>query len=60
MAVGQLLDYERFVSPRPRRRAVLVPKRPTDDLVALLDSLDIGLIWQSGKGFRHNRRGSLI
>jgi len=36
MAVGQLLDYERFVFPKPKLRAILLPERPADDLLALL------------------------
>jgi hypothetical protein len=60
MAVGQLLDYERFVTPVPRVKAVLVPERPPADLVALLESLDIAVIWSAGDHFRDNRGGTLV
>ncbi len=48
MAIGQLLDYARFVQPRPRL-AVLVPARPRADLMELLASADVGVIWQEGR-----------
>ncbi len=60
MAVGQLLDYEQFISPKPKWKAVLVPDRPADDLVALLDTLNIAAIWASSDTFRDNRRGRLV
>lgn len=46
MAVGQLFDYGRFVEHR--RKAVLVPSEPRPDLRALLQELDIDLIYPSG------------
>lgn len=60
MAIGQLLDYERFVTPPPRAKAVLVPERPAPDLIDLLDSLDIAVIWTAGTRFRDNRGGKLV
>jgi hypothetical protein len=60
MAIGQLLDYERFVEPAPRAKAVLVPDRPTPDLVELLDSLTVAVIWTAGGRFRDNRGGKLV
>lgn len=60
MAIGQIPDYERYVGPRPRAKAVLVTERPTDDLVSLLDSLDVGVIWAAGGRFRDNRGGKLV
>jgi hypothetical protein len=50
MAIGQLLDYSRFVTPAPRL-AVLLPTRPRADLLALLNSAHIGVVWLDGKGF---------
>lgn len=60
MAIGQLLDYERLVSPKPKLRAILLPEPPADDLLALLDTLKIRVIWKSGARFRDNHRGSLV
>lgn len=47
MALGQLLDYRRWIDPAPRRTTVLVPSRPVDDLVDLLHSHGIGIVWES-------------
>jgi hypothetical protein len=40
MAIGQLLDYRRFLSPAPRL-AVLLPTQPARDLQTLLRSVDV-------------------
>ena len=54
MAVGQLADYRRFLKPAPAL-AILVPSRPNDDLVALLHSQRISVIWRSNGGaFKDN------
>ncbi len=50
MAIGQLMDYSRFVEPSPRL-AVLLPSRPRDDLLNLLTSVGVGLVWRDGDGF---------
>jgi len=50
MAIGQLLDYARFVQPRARL-AVLLPSRPRADLLELLASADVEVVWQEGKRF---------
>lgn len=60
MAIGQLLDYSRFVTPEPKALAVLVPVRPSMDLVELLDSHGIALIWLSKRGFSDTRGGVLV
>ncbi len=57
MAIGQLLDYRRFIEPTPRL-AVLVPTRPRADLKALLRSNDIACVWPDGVGFVDNDGGS--
>ncbi|WP_447037684.1 restriction endonuclease [Streptomyces sp. DSM 118878] len=44
MAIGQLLDYRRFIEPHPQL-AVLVPSRPREDLRDLCASLAIHTIW---------------
>lgn len=59
MAIGQLLDYRRLVDPAPEVCAVLLPEAPTEDLVDLLDSLDIVIVWESDGLFSDNRRGAL-
>jgi len=52
MAIGQLYDYRRFEdSPAAVKLAVLLPRRPADDLLELLGSLNIGVAWRVGKGF---------
>jgi len=50
MAVGQLLDYGRFVAPTPRM-AVLLPARPRTDLLAYLKGAGIAVVWREGKRF---------
>lgn len=50
MAVGQLLDYRRFVDPPPRL-AVLLPSEPRCDLRALLASAGVEIVWRNGRKF---------
>ncbi len=52
MAIGQLMDYKRFVSPEPHL-VVLLPSRPRDDLHALLTDVGVDLIWKDGSSFIH-------
>jgi hypothetical protein len=59
MALGQLLDYRRFISPPPAS-AVLVPKKPADDLIDLLSRYDIAVIWRAGTRFHDTRSGAFI
>lgn len=51
MAIGQLFDYSRHVQPANPKLAVLLPEEPHEDLRALLESLGIALVYQSGKTF---------
>ena len=51
MAIGQLMDYRRHVEPADPRLAVLLPKRPQEDLVNLLQSVDIHLVYREGDHF---------
>lgn len=44
LAVGELIDYRRFVTPTPRL-AVLTPTKPRKDLIDLCGSLMIEAIW---------------
>jgi hypothetical protein len=49
MAIGQLMDYRRFVQPSARL-AVLLPSKPRDDLSDLLAGIQ-GVVWRDGDGF---------
>ena len=49
MALGQLLDYRRFVEGA--ECAILLPERPRQDLVALIQSASVRLYWQEGDRF---------
>lgn len=49
-AIGQLYDYQRYLEFAVNL-AVLVPQRPSDDLLGLLDSAGVGCIWPVGDGF---------
>lgn len=51
LAIGQLLDYRRWIRPTPAV-AVLVPTEPPADMLDLLSDLGFGAIWPSGAGFR--------
>ncbi len=50
MAIGQLLDYRRFVD-EPVRLSVLLPEQPRPDLMALLESVDVEAQWPTDLGF---------
>lgn len=63
MAIGQILDYlhqieiDELFGERPRP-ALLVPDHPGASIEKLLDSLGIGLIWETDDGsFQDNRSG---
>jgi hypothetical protein len=49
MAIGQLADYERMVSPAPQK-LILVPEEPRPDLLRLAKSQKIGVTWPDGSG----------
>ena len=53
MAIGQLLDYSRFVDPSPRL-AVLLPSKPRRDLRVLLQSANVEIVWREGRKFVHS------
>ncbi len=57
MAVGQLLDYSRFVEPKPRL-AVLLPTLPRDDLRAFLGSVGVEIVWRARKKFVSSAGGA--
>ena len=47
--LGQVLDYSRYVAHG--RRALLLPDEPRPDLVSLLHSYQVGVVWESGETF---------
>jgi hypothetical protein len=49
-AIGQLADYRRFIQPSPKL-GVLLPSRPRDDLIDLLRSAGIEVVWRDGDEF---------
>ncbi|MBA4021701.1 MAG: hypothetical protein C0482_05010 [Gordonia sp.] len=49
MALGQLLDYSRHISPSPRL-AVLLPESPADDLVNLLSDYGVACVVEISDG----------
>ncbi|MBB5977185.1 hypothetical protein [Kribbella solani] len=50
MAIGQLFDYSRHL-PNLHANAVLLPSRPSDDLMSLLDSVSIGCTYEENSRF---------
>lgn len=44
MAIGQLLDYRRFEETSPSL-AVLLPERPTQDLISLIHAVPASVVW---------------
>ncbi|MGR3938491.1 restriction endonuclease [Streptomyces sp. BRA346] len=50
MAIGQLYDYRRYISPKPSL-AVLLPARPRQDLVDLCNMSGAAVIWPDGEVF---------
>lgn len=50
MALGQLIDYGRFVGD-PNGRAVLLPEKPDSDSLALTDEAGVSCIWATDKEF---------
>jgi hypothetical protein len=45
LALGQLLDYQRYLNPRPLL-AVLTPSEPPQDMVRLLADFGVGAAWE--------------
>jgi hypothetical protein len=56
MALGQVLDYSRFVDGDPGK-AVLLPQRPRPDLEDLLASAGVHAVWPVDAGFEDNADG---
>ncbi|OPF70401.1 restriction endonuclease [Streptomyces antioxidans] len=51
MAIGQLYDYRRYITPTPAL-AVLLPARPQQDLIDLCNGSGARVIWPDGTGFQ--------
>lgn len=51
MAIGQLLDYRRHITPPPARCTVLLPSDPGNDLTDLIHSSGMDLVYQDGNTF---------
>lgn len=50
MAIGQLLDYRRHIDRDGVRVAILLPHRPSEDLVDLAAGLGIAVVVEEGRG----------
>jgi hypothetical protein len=48
LAIGQILDYGRYA--HTKHRAILVPARPSEDMIDLLKTLRISCIYEQSKG----------
>jgi hypothetical protein len=57
-AIGQLLDYRRYMET-PYDLALLLPHPVGGDLTTLIESVGIGVIWESGAGFVDSAGGRL-
>lgn len=53
MAIGQLLDYRRY-EPPSTSLALLLPRRPSNDLIALIHSVPALVVWRAKDGFRQS------
>lgn len=60
LAVGQLYDYQRYLDDFASGLAVLVPERPSRDLMGLLAHARVAAIWRAGTGFADSARGEFV
>ncbi|GGN73689.1 hypothetical protein GCM10010112_43220 [Actinoplanes lobatus] len=58
-AVGQLYDYRRYLDFEVDL-AILLPSRPNEDLMGLLEVARIGAIWRDGTSFTDSQDGHLL
>ena len=56
MAIGQLLDYKRHHNPQPENLAILLPAQPRQDLVDLIFSQNIEIIFENDSKFYHKKK----
>ena len=59
MAIGQLFDYRRFITPL-LACAVLLPVPPRPDVLELLTSVGVSAIWKDGRSFVDNAGGAFV
>jgi len=57
-AIGQLFDYRRF-EPGPMSIAVLLPRKPSEDLIELIHSVGASVVWRTADGFADSQPQSL-
>jgi 5-methylcytosine-specific restriction protein A len=50
-AIGQLLDYQRHIDPKPAALAILLPSDPFEDLKDLIASVGIRLVYEQDGQF---------
>ncbi|MEU3535663.1 MULTISPECIES: hypothetical protein [Streptomyces] len=50
-AIGQLKDYVRHIKPHHPKLTALLPKQPHDDLIDLLHTEEIDLVYQTDNGY---------
>lgn len=61
MAIGQLADYKRFIDGGgPKHLVLLAPSRPRPDLVELLASQGIELVYPEADSFSDSTAGALL
>ncbi|WP_433792582.1 hypothetical protein [Actinoplanes sp. CA-252034] len=58
-AVGQLFDYRRYLSFEVNL-AILVPSRPSDDLMGLLNAASVAAIWPRATSFTDSEEGRYL
>lgn len=51
LAVGQLLDYRRLIPESDLTLTVLLPSRPSDDVLSFIHSVDMGCMYEEGGAF---------
>ncbi len=60
MAIGQLHDYKRHLNKKPRSLAILLPLCPISDLVDLIHSQGIDLIYEEKNKFTTKKSNIII
>ena len=51
MAIGQLHDYKRHLRPKPKSLTILLPTCPNSDLIELIFSQKIDIVYEEDRGF---------
>jgi hypothetical protein len=59
LALGQILGYRRYLHGRYKRLAVLLPAEPAEDMIRLLATVDIDVVWRlEGNAFMKATEGT--